>query len=72
MASLVRVVTGIDDLHDEVMIGDRPDTDGRFATTLGCRYAQVWSGVTAPGTSVDPTPWIAGADLAAIVDQLLA
>ncbi|MCU1366101.1 MAG: putative phosphatase [Ilumatobacteraceae bacterium] len=72
MASLVRAITGIDDLRDAVMVGDRPDTDGRFATTLGCRYAQVWSGVTVAGTVVQPTPWIEGANLAAIADQLLA
>ncbi|MCU1398516.1 MAG: putative phosphatase [Acidimicrobiales bacterium] len=72
MATLVRTITGITDLRDAVMVGDRPDTDGRFATTLGCRYAQVWSGVTVAGTLVQPTPWIEGADLAAIADQLLA
>jgi HAD superfamily hydrolase (TIGR01450 family) len=72
MASLVRVVTGLDDLRNAVMVGDRPDTDGRFATTLGCRYAHVWSGVTVAGTVVEPAPWIEGANLAAIADQLLA
>ena len=71
MASLVRTITGLDDLRDAVMVGDRPDTDGRFATTLGCRYAQVWSGVTAAGTAVQPAPWIEGVNLAAIADQLL-
>ena len=72
MAKLVRAVTGLDDLSDAVMVGDRPDTDGMFAQTLGCRYAHVWSGVTPVGTIVTPTPWLEGADLAAIVDQLLA
>jgi HAD superfamily hydrolase (TIGR01450 family) len=71
MASLVRVVTGLDDLADAVMIGDRPDTDGLMATTLGCRYAQVWSGVTSFGAAVTPTPSLTGPDLAAIADQLL-
>lgn len=72
MASLVRVVTGLDDLKDAVMVGDRPDTDGRFAATLGCRYAHVWSGVTVAGTVVEPTPWLEGENLAAVVTQLLA
>jgi HAD superfamily hydrolase (TIGR01450 family) len=72
MASLVRLVTGLDDLRSAVMVGDRPDTDGRFATTLGCRYAHVWSGVTAAGAVVDPTPWIEGENLAAVTTQMLA
>ena len=72
MASLVRVVTGLDDLRHAVMVGDRPDTDGRFAATLGCRYAHVWSGVTVAGTVVEPSPWLEGQNLAAIVAQLLA
>lgn len=72
MASLVRVVTGLDDLREAVMVGDRPDTDGRFATTLGCRYVHVWSGVTAAGAVVEPAPWREGENLAAVVAQLLA
>ncbi|MEO6123864.1 MAG: HAD-IIA family hydrolase [Ilumatobacteraceae bacterium] len=71
MASLVRLITGIDDLSDAVMVGDRPDTDGLMAQTLGCRYAHVWSGVTPAGTDVTPPPSIQGPDLAAIADQLL-
>ncbi len=54
-----------------VMVGDRPSTDGGFARTLGCRFALVYSGVTAAGESVDPTPDLTGADLASIADQLL-
>src|SRR5438552_230672 len=49
MARLAHEVTGFDDLGEAVMVGDRPDTDGRFAVTLGCRYAHVWSGVTVAG-----------------------
>lgn len=71
MARLVRAITGIDDLSGAVMIGDRPDTDGLFATTLGCRYAHVWSGVTPAGTTVEPDPALEAADLAAIADLLL-
>jgi ribonucleotide monophosphatase NagD (HAD superfamily) len=54
------------------MIGDRPDTDGLFAQRLGCRYAQVWSGVTAKGSAVQPTPWISGDTMASLVDDILA
>ena len=54
-----------------VMVGDRPDTDGRFAVTLGCRYAQVWSGVTPAGAVVDPVPDLVAPDLAGIIDQLM-
>jgi len=71
MASLVRLTTGIDDLADAVMVGDRPDTDGLMAATLGCRYAHVWSGVTPAGTAVTPIPSLEGLNLAAIADQLL-
>ena len=71
MAALVRVVTGLEDLRDAVMVGDRPDTDGRFAETLGCRYAHVWSGVTVAGADVQPVPWLQGANLAAVTEQLL-
>ena len=71
MASLVRLITGLDDLADAVMVGDRPDTDGLMAETLGCRYAHVWSGVTPAGASVTPVPWIEGLNLAAIADQLV-
>lgn len=71
MASLVRLITGIDDLADAVMVGDRPDTDGLMAQTLGCRYAHVWSGVTPAGIAVSPTPSIEGLNLAAVADQIL-
>ncbi|CAB4899254.1 unannotated protein [freshwater metagenome] len=72
MAELVRAETGCNDLSHAIMVGDRPETDGLFARTLGCRYAQVWSGVTAAGTRVSPRPAFVGANLAAIADQLLA
>jgi glycerol 3-phosphatase-2 len=72
MASLVRVVTGQHDLSHAVMVGDRPDTDGRFAQTLGCRYVHVWSGVTVAGAEVQPTPWLQGLNLAAVTPQLMA
>lgn len=52
MAEHVRALLGVD-LSDAVMVGDRPSTDGRFAATLGCRFALVRTGVTAPGSRVD-------------------
>ena len=70
MARLAHEITGVSDLSAAVMVGDRPDTDGLFATTLGCRYAHVWSGVTPRGAAVVPTPWVQGANLAALVDLL--
>jgi 4-nitrophenyl phosphatase len=54
-----------------VMIGDRPDTDGAFATALGWRFALVLTGVTASPHDVEPAPDLVAADLAALVDQLL-
>jgi 4-nitrophenyl phosphatase len=71
MVDLVRTATGLDDLAGAVMVGDRPETDGLFARALGCRYAQVWSGVTNREMQVSPTPDFVGTDLAVIVDVLL-
>lgn len=70
MADLVRGVLG-GALEQAVMVGDRADTDGLFAQRLGCRYAQVWSGVTPQGSRPDPTPDLTGANLADIARQLL-
>lgn len=53
-----------------VMVGDRPETDGRFAVTLGYRFALVLTGVTA-GLPVEPAPDLVAADLATLVDQEL-
>ncbi len=71
MADLVRRELGGIDMSSAVMVGDRPETDGLFARTLGCRYAHVWSGVTPHGTDVVPIPDLTGANLAAIADALL-
>lgn len=71
MASLTARTIGPAAVANAVMIGDRPETDGLFARALECRFALVWSGVTAPGTPVDPAPQLAAADLAAIADRLL-
>jgi glycerol-1-phosphatase len=68
MADLVRARGG----PDGVVVGDRPDTDGRFARALGWRFALVLSGVTGPGDlPVDPTPAVVAADLATLVDGWL-
>jgi HAD superfamily hydrolase (TIGR01450 family) len=56
-----------------VVVGDRPDTDGRFAQAVGARFALVLSGVTGQADlPVDPKPDVIGADLATVVDQLLS
>jgi HAD superfamily hydrolase (TIGR01450 family) len=65
IAELVRVRLGV----EGVMVGDRPDTDGRFARCLGYRFALVFSGVTSPADlPVDPTPDLTAPDLASLVD----
>jgi 4-nitrophenyl phosphatase len=75
MAALVRDILGASDggadLASTVMVGDRPSTDGAFAATLGCRYAQVWSGVVARGTMIDPAPDVVADDLAALADLMI-
>jgi len=72
MAALVRAEVGEAAARAAVMVGDRPSTDGRFARTLGCAYAHVWSGVTPKGSTVEPSPDILADDLAAVADALLA
>lgn len=67
-------VSGIDALVGAVMVGDRPETDGLFARTIGCRYGHVDSGVTPAGAEVVPfdvTRDLRAPDLAGIADLLL-
>jgi ribonucleotide monophosphatase NagD (HAD superfamily) len=45
MAQLVQLRAGSTPVARQIMVGDRPDTDGAFAQQLGIAYAQVWSGV---------------------------
>lgn len=53
----------------EVMVGDRPSTDGVFARRLEARFALVLSGVTsAAQLPVAPVPDVVAPDLAALVD----
>lgn len=68
MADLIRARLG----PVGVMVGDRPETDGRFAVALGYRFALVLSGVTPSAEGVAPTPDLVAPDLATLVDTLLA
>jgi HAD superfamily hydrolase (TIGR01450 family) len=67
MADLLRHRVG----DEGIVVGDRPDTDGRFAVTLGYRFALVLSGVTT-ALPVEPEPDVVAADLAELVDRELA
>lgn len=52
MASVIRSIIAPDGGFDPasvIMVGDRAETDGLFAKTLGCHYAQVRTGVVPPG-----------------------
>jgi HAD superfamily hydrolase (TIGR01450 family) len=57
------------DRHDEgpnqgIVVGDRPETDGAFAATLGYRFGLVLSGVTrSEDLPVEPTPGLVAPDL---------
>lgn len=69
MAKLVRELCGDVSPEEMVMVGDRSDTDGGFARTLGARFAMVLSGVmdTADGVNAD----IVAADLSVVAEILL-
>ena len=57
-----------DGLPGSTLVGDRPDTDGRFARELGYRWALVLSGVTREvDLPVDPEPDVVAVDLATLV-----
>lgn len=71
MAALVRRTVGDAAARAAVMVGDRPSTDGAFARRLGCRWALVWSGVTARGTVAEPAPDLVADDLAGVADTLV-
>jgi ribonucleotide monophosphatase NagD (HAD superfamily) len=60
-------------LAETVMVGDRPDTDGRLAGALGCRFALVLTGVTRPDQAdrVQPRPALVQPDLAAVARTLV-
>jgi 4-nitrophenyl phosphatase len=67
MAELVAERVGAID----VMVGDRPSTDGLMARLLGARFALVLSGVTTAeqAPAVSPQPDEVAADLRALVGQ---
>jgi 4-nitrophenyl phosphatase len=64
IAELVRDRVGT----DGIMVGDRPETDGAFAASLGYRFGLVLSGVTTgDDLPVDPPPDVVARDLAELV-----
>ncbi len=65
MAELVHRRVGVVD----VLVGDRPSTDGLMARVLDARFAFVLSGVTAT-VPVDPVPDVVAADLAEVVERV--
>lgn len=67
MVELVRTRLGT----TGVMVGDRPDTDGRFATALGYAFGLVLSGVTTSAAGVEPIPDLVAADLDTLVAQVV-
>ncbi len=69
MAELVKTMCEGIEVADMVMVGDRADTDGGFAQTIGCRFALVLSGTTATADGVHAD--FVASDLAGIADQLL-
>ena len=70
MAELVKQMCPDISVDNMVMVGDRADTDGGFAATLGCRFALVLSGTTPHGDGARAD--IVAADLAAVSLQLLS
>ena len=68
MADLVRAIVGAEPAAAAVMVGDRPETDGAFARTLGYAFALVLTGVTHEADlPVEPEPDAVAASLAALV-----
>jgi 4-nitrophenyl phosphatase len=67
MAAVVRARLG----DDGLMVGDRPDTDGLFARTMGYRFALVLTGVITEedAASVEPSPDEIAPDLATLVSR---
>jgi len=68
MAELVRSRFG----DPDIVVGDRPETDGAFARRLGARFALVLTGVTRrEDPPPDPAPDLVADNLAAVVaDQM--
>jgi glycerol 3-phosphatase-2 len=56
----------------DVVVGDKPETDGLLAQRLGARFGLVLSGVTSPeDLPVEPDPWQVASDLASLVEGYL-
>lgn len=70
MARLVRDMCVGVSVDEMVMVGDRADTDGGFARTIGCRFALVKSGTTTSTEEGDANFVLP--NLAALADVLLA
>ena len=69
MAELIHDLTGE---ADGIIVGDRPDTDGAFAKTLGYRFGLVLTGVTAAADlPVTPAPDVVAPSLAALVTTVV-
>ena len=66
MAALVRARLG----RNGTMVGDRADTDGRFARVLGYRFALVLTGVATNEEGMVPAPDLVAPDLATLVRGL--
>jgi glycerol 3-phosphatase-2 len=57
----------------DVVVGDKPETDGLLAQRLDARFGLVLSGVTSPDDlPVEPDPWWIAPDLAGLVEEYLA
>jgi 4-nitrophenyl phosphatase len=67
MAELVRARLG----EGGVVVGDRVDTDGAFAATLGYRFALVLTGVAGPEDTASAGADLVAPDLAAVVAALV-
>ena len=68
MARLIRARLG----PTGTMVGDRLETDGRFAAALGYRFALVLTGVVASASGAQPTPDVVAPDLLTLVRDALA
>ncbi|TRZ74153.1 MAG: HAD-IIA family hydrolase [Actinobacteria bacterium] len=71
MADLVRKILETDDLTNAWMVGDRPSTDGLFAQTVGCRFAQVLTGISTADDGAHQSTQVFD-DLAAFAKMILA
>ena len=69
IAEMVHALLG----PDGVMVGDRPDTDGAFAVTLGWKFALVLTGVTTKADlPVTPAPDVVADSLHDLVSAALS